>query len=77
MKPYAIEIRNVSFSYEDGEVLKDVNLALEQGEFLGIIGPNGGGKTTLLKLTLGLIKPDDGEIWILGQPAHDARHRVG
>ena len=77
MKPYAIEIKNVSFTYEGAEVLKDVNLALEQGEFLGIIGPNGGGKTTLLKLMLGLLKPDDGEILILGQPAHDARHRVG
>jgi zinc transport system ATP-binding protein len=77
MKPYAIEIKNVSFTYEGAEVLKDVNLALEQGEFLGIIGPNGGGKTTLLKLMLGLLKPDEGEILILGQPAHDARHRVG
>ncbi|MEJ2725974.1 MAG: ATP-binding cassette domain-containing protein, partial [Deltaproteobacteria bacterium] len=77
MKPYAIEIKNVTFSYEGTEVLKGVNLSLEQGEFLGIIGPNGGGKTTLLKLMLGLLKPDQGEVLILGQPAHDARHRVG
>jgi zinc transport system ATP-binding protein len=77
MKPYAIDIKNVSFSYEGADVLIDVNLSLEQGEFLGIIGPNGGGKTTLLKLMLGLLKPDKGEILILGEPPHDARHRVG
>ena len=50
MKPYAIEIENLWFSYEKTAILQDVNFSLEQGEFLGIIGPNGGGKTTLLKL---------------------------
>jgi zinc transport system ATP-binding protein len=77
MQPYAIEMNNVWFSYERTEVLKDVNLKLEQGEFLGIIGPNGGGKTTLLKLMLGLLKPGRGQILILGQGPNDARHRVG
>jgi zinc transport system ATP-binding protein len=77
MKPYAIELEDVWFSYEKTTILQDVNLSLEQGEFLGIIGPNGGGKTTLLKLMLGLLKPDRGRIRILGQAAHDASHRVG
>ncbi len=77
MEPYAIEFENVWFSYEKTTILQDVNLFLEQGEFLGIIGPNGGGKTTLLKLMLGILKPDKGRIRILGQAPHDASHRVG
>jgi zinc transport system ATP-binding protein len=77
MRPYAIEFENVWFSYERTAVLEDVSFALEQGEFLGIIGPNGGGKTTILKLTLGILKPDRGQVRVLGQKPHDASHRVG
>ncbi|MGD9033739.1 MAG: ATP-binding cassette domain-containing protein, partial [Desulfobacteraceae bacterium] len=77
MKPYAIELEDVWFSYERATILQNVSLALEQGEFLGIIGPNGGGKTTLLKLMLGILKPNKGRIRILGQAPHDASHRVG
>ena len=77
MVPYAIEFENVWFSYERSTVLQEVSFSLEQGEFLGIIGPNGGGKTTLLKLMLGILKPDRGRIRILGQAPHDASHRVG
>jgi zinc transport system ATP-binding protein len=77
MEPYAIEFEHVWFSYERTPILKDVSFTLEQGEFLGIIGPNGGGKTTLLKLMLGILKPDRGRIRILGEQPHDASHRVG
>jgi zinc transport system ATP-binding protein len=77
MKSHAIELVDVCFSYEKALILQDVNLTLEQGEFLGIIGPNGGGKTNLLKLMLGILKPDRGRIRILGQETHDASHRVG
>ena len=77
MVTYAIEFENVWFSYERSTVLQEVSFSLEQGEFLGIIGPNGGGKTTLLKLMLGILKPDMGRIRILGQAPHDASHRVG
>ncbi|MBW2027911.1 MAG: metal ABC transporter ATP-binding protein [Deltaproteobacteria bacterium] len=77
MRAYAIEIEDLSFAYDDTEVLRDVNLKLEQGEFLGIIGPNGGGKTTLLKLMLGLLKPDKGSVRILGQSPREVRHRMG
>lgn len=59
---YDIEIKNVSVYYDNVCALKDVNLKVKKGEFLGIIGPNGGGKTTLLKLILGLIKPSSGNI---------------
>lgn len=74
---YAIEVEGVWFSYEGIEVLRDVNLKLQQGEFLGILGPNGGGKTTLLKLMLGILKPDRGRIRVLGEEPRAAGRRVG
>lgn len=57
-----IEIKNVSFAYNDEIVLKDVNLTIRKNDYLAIIGPNGGGKSTLVKLILGFIKPTKGEI---------------
>ena len=57
-----IEIKDVTASYDTNVVLKDVSLCVWKGDFLGIIGPNGGGKTTLLKVIMGLMKPDSGEI---------------
>lgn len=61
---YDVEVKNVTVYYEDLCVLEDINLAVNKNEFLGIIGPNGGGKTTLIKTMMGLIKPDKGEIKI-------------
>ncbi|MCU0596788.1 MAG: ABC transporter ATP-binding protein [Desulfobacterota bacterium] len=72
-----MELEGVCFSYEKSEVLKDVSFSLKQGEFLGIIGPNGGGKTTLVKLMLGLLRPDRGTIRILGLEPNAASRRVG
>ena len=57
-----IEIKSVDAGYDNVVVLKDINLNIRENDFIGIIGPNGGGKTTLLKLILGLIKPFKGEI---------------
>ncbi|MDR0743133.1 MAG: metal ABC transporter ATP-binding protein [Tannerella sp.] len=57
-----IEIRNVSVVYDTKPVLRDVCLDVWRDDFLGVIGPNGGGKTTLLKVLLGLMKPVSGEI---------------
>lgn len=57
-----IELTNVSAGYDSKVVLHDVNLTIYERDFLGIIGPNGGGKTTLIKLILGLIKPTKGNI---------------
>lgn len=62
-----IEIKNVSFSYNNLPVLKNVDLVIHSGDYLGIIGPNGSGKTTLLKIMLGLIKPLKGEVKLFGQ----------
>ena len=57
-----IRFNNVSFAYENQEVLEKVNFVLNDGEFIGILGPNGGGKSTFLKLTLSLLKPQEGTI---------------
>ena len=57
-----IEVKNVSFSYAQNQVIKDITLNIHKGDYIGIVGPNGGGKTTLIKLILGLLKPDSGEI---------------
>lgn len=57
-----IEIKNLSAAYDHRTVLHDVNLTVYEHDFLGIIGPNGGGKTTLIKCILGLLKPTKGEI---------------
>lgn len=63
----AIELINVTAGYKPSEpVIKDINLKIAEKEFLGIIGPNGGGKTTLLKVILGLIKPNKGKLIIDG-----------
>ena len=57
-----IEVKNLSAGYDSRTVLRNVNLTVYDRDFLGIIGPNGGGKTTLIKCILGLLKPTAGEI---------------
>lgn len=77
MKPYAVELKDVWFSYDEKVILSGINLRIEQGDFTAIIGPNGGGKTTLLNIMLGLLKPDRGTVKILGSPPREASHRIG
>ncbi len=55
-----IELKDISFAYGSENVLENINLNIHKGDYLGIIGPNGGGKTTLLKIMLGLLKPAKG-----------------
>ena len=57
-----MEILSVDVGYDDNVVLRNINLVINDRDFIGIIGPNGGGKTTLLKVILGLIRPFNGEI---------------
>lgn len=73
----AILIENLFFSYEEELILEDICLSIESGEFIGIIGPNGGGKTTLLKLLMGIFKPSKGNIQIFGTSPRQARTRIG
>jgi zinc transport system ATP-binding protein len=67
--PVALELRHLSFGYPGGPlVLRDVDLAVNEGEFVAIAGPNGGGKTTLVRLILGLAEPTAGEAYLFGEP---------
>jgi zinc transport system ATP-binding protein len=72
-----IEIKDVDFAYDRELVLKNINLSVEPGEFLGIIGPNASGKSTLVKLILGLLEPDTGTIRVLDMPVTSARKQIG
>ncbi len=68
--PLAIELAGVSFAYGQGPlVLQDVDLDVATGEFVAVAGPNGGGKTTLLRVVLGLARPTAGRAELFGQPA--------
>ncbi|MBE0429411.1 MAG: metal ABC transporter ATP-binding protein [Thermoleophilia bacterium] len=62
-----IELENVSFSYNHESAIRDISLKFEKGSYDGIVGPNGGGKTTLLKIILGLLKPTAGRVRLFGQ----------
>jgi zinc transport system ATP-binding protein len=73
----AIEITGLTAGYGKELVIQDVNLCVEDGDFFGIIGPNGGGKTTLLKVMLGLLKPMKGSIRIYGEPPETGRRYIG
>ena len=73
----ALELRDVSFGYGDGPpVLRDVDLAVKTGELVAIAGPNGGGKTTLVRIALGLERPDSGTVSLFGEPAHRFSRRA-
>ncbi len=73
----AIKFDHVSFSYDSHAVLEDVSFSINHGDFLGIIGPNGGGKTTLLKLCLGLLRPKKGKVEIYGKEPVKMRKILG
>ena len=76
----AIALHGVSYAYPGGPpVLTAVELEIPVGQFVGIAGPNGGGKTTLVRLALGLARPTVGEALLFGRPAHDfdERSRLG
>jgi len=76
-----IEVDHVSFGYPPlglaAPVLRDVCLTIHGDDYLGVIGPNGGGKSTLLKIILGLLKPQSGEVRVFGESAVTGRRRVG
>ncbi|MDD1678946.1 MAG: ABC transporter ATP-binding protein [Methanomicrobiales archaeon] len=72
-----VEMKGVWVRLGGRSVLEDVNFSLEQDDFYGVIGPNGGGKTTLIKVILGLIKPWKGEVTVQGENPEKNRHLLG
>jgi len=72
-----ILLRGVSYRYGETPALESVDLRLDEGDYLGIIGPNAGGKTTLLKIVLGLLLPDSGTVEVFGRPPSEIRGVIG
>ncbi|MFZ5764036.1 MAG: metal ABC transporter ATP-binding protein [Thermodesulfobacteriota bacterium] len=77
MEQSVISVSNMSFSYDSHVILEDVSFSIRNREMIGIVGPNGGGKTTLLRLLLGLLKPNKGTITVLGTAPDKAAHLIG
>ncbi|MCE9624844.1 MAG: ABC transporter ATP-binding protein [Deltaproteobacteria bacterium] len=68
-------LRDLSLSYDDKPVLRGLNFEIAEGEFLGLLGPNGCGKTTLLNLLAGVLRPSDGEIFLAEKNLRDYSRR--
>jgi zinc transport system ATP-binding protein len=77
MTSKALSIEDLSYQYDSLPTLEDVNVEIESGEFVGIFGPNGGGKTTLLKLILGLLPLKKGKVRLFGHRPEEARQWIG
>ena len=77
--PSVIEWERVSFAYGDVRAVEDVSLCIHYGELAAVLGPNGGGKSTLIKLALGLLQPDSGRVRLFGRDVNefDQWGRVG
>ncbi len=75
--PVAIDVDSVSAGYNGDTIIEDVTFQIRQKDFFGIIGPNGGGKSTLLKAILGLISIQKGHIQIFGKPPQKGRKYIG
>ncbi|MCP4022841.1 MAG: ATP-binding cassette domain-containing protein, partial [Desulfobacteraceae bacterium] len=72
-----VELNHVDFSYNGEPVLQHIHLDIHPHDFIAVIGPNGGGKSTLLKLILGLLTPDKGEIKVMGKAPRKASSIIG
>ena len=72
-----IEIKNLYGGYDHETILEDINLIIQENDFIGLIGPNGGGKTTLLKIILGLLPPKKGQVKVMGKHPRKGRQHIG
>ncbi|MDR2345268.1 MAG: ABC transporter ATP-binding protein [Planctomycetaceae bacterium] len=72
-----VQFKSVTFSYSDSVVLQDATFFVESGDFVSIVGPNGGGKTTLLKLILGILEPNSGAVKLFNCDPKSTVSRVG
>ena len=73
----AVEINHVSLKFNEQLILEDINFSIEEKDFIAIIGPNGGGKTTLLKVILGILTPDKGQVKVFGRKPNKAKDLMG
>ncbi|PKK83760.1 MAG: ABC transporter [candidate division Zixibacteria bacterium HGW-Zixibacteria-1] len=76
-KNQVVRIENLTFSYDGVPVLESVNLTIDENDFVWVVGPNGGGKTTLVKLILGLLQPRSGKVEVFGRHPAEVRSRIG
>jgi len=72
-----VSLSGVSFAYGDWQALDNVNLSIAEREFVWVVGPNGGGKTTLVKLILGLLTPDEGQVRVFDRDPKQESTRIG
>ena len=73
----AVEINHLSIKFNEQLILNDINFSIEEKDFMAIIGPNGGGKTTLLKVILGILTPDEGKVKVFGKEPNKAKDLMG
>jgi len=76
-KEIVADLKNIFFYYDRFPVLENIHFSVKQNDLLAIIGPNGGGKTTLLKIILGLLKPDKGTVKVFGKDPEEGRKSIG
>ncbi|WP_353661603.1 ABC transporter ATP-binding protein [Hydrogenimonas sp. SS33] len=77
MPGFAIEVASVTFAYDGEPVLENVSFTVEPNDFLAVIGPNGGGKSTLLKIIMGILQPQKGSVAIFGKPPQKSGPLIG
>lgn len=77
MSKLRIELKNVTVNYGKIHALKRLYFSVEEGDYIGVIGPNGGGKTTMLKTILGLVKPSDGQVLYNGTTLKKSKIKMG
>ena len=72
----ALEIRGVTKAYDRKVAVDGISLTVERGEIFGLLGPNGAGKSSLIRMVMDILRPDSGEIRVLGQP-ESGRRKIG
>jgi zinc transport system ATP-binding protein len=77
MSTPVFELQDVSFGYDSRLAIEDATISVDEGGFISIIGPNGGGKSTLLKLLLGLLRPQRGRVRVFGEDPRRGRDQIG